>query len=112
MTKVKRDNVYLYSRYRGRFDVFQGDVRPSNYTRDRYSQFVFMRNGKESHLQCSNNPGVIHHSVLWLPIRDDKLARKLFIEHEEDAIQALKDNIEQRKLNIKQIKETEIKYAK
>jgi hypothetical protein len=103
--KVKRDGVYLYSRYRGRFDVYQGDVRPSNYGRGRNGQFIFVRNGKETHLQCDPAPGVVHHSVLWLPERDDDFAREIFIRHEEDAIKALHEKIEHHMWNIKMIKE-------
>lgn len=102
---VKRDGVYLYSRYRGRFDVYQGDIRPSNYGQGRYSQFICVRNGKESHLQCSPSPGEVHHSVLWLPERDDNFAREIFIKHEEYVIQALREKIEHHEWNIKQIRE-------
>lgn len=103
--KVKRDNVYLYSRYRGRFDVYQGDVRPSNYGKGHNGQFIFVRNGRVSNLQCSIEPGRVHHSVLWLPERDDDFAREIFIRHEEDAIKALREKIEHHEWNIKQIKE-------
>lgn len=105
MTKVNKDNVYLYSRYRGRFDVYQGCVRPSNYGRGRYAQFIYIRNGKESSLQCDPDPGVVHHSVVWLTERNDQLARDVFVKHEEDAIQALRDKIEHHEWNIKQIME-------
>lgn len=112
MTKVKRDGVYLYSRYRGRFDVYQGDLKPSNYGKGNYYRFVFIRNGKEARLQCSFNPGEVHHSVLWLPERDDDFAREIFIKHEEDAIRALHDKIEQHEWNIKQIRESGYRDAK
>jgi hypothetical protein len=113
MTKVKRDGVYLYSRYRGRFDVYQGDVRPSSYNHGKgNAQFTYIRNGKEARLQCDPAPGVVHHSVLWLPERDDNFAREIFIKHEEDAIQELRDKIEHHKWNIKQIKESADRDAK
>ena len=102
---MNKDNVYLYSRYRGRFDVYEGCVRPSNYGRGRYYQFIFKRNGKDSTLQCSGEAGVVHHSVLWLPERDDTKAREIFIKHEEDAIQALREKIEHHEWNIKLIKD-------
>lgn len=103
---MSRCNVYLYSRYRGRFDVYQGDVRPSSYSRSKSNaKFTYIRNGKESHLQCSIEPGVVHHSVLWLPERDDTKAREIFIKHEEDAIQALREKIEHHEWNIKLIKD-------
>lgn len=104
MVTVKRDNVYLYSRYRGRFDVYQGDVRPCNFHRGN-GRFTHMRHRREVHLQCSIDPGVIHNSVLWLPERDDKRAREIFIEHEENAIQELRDKIEYHEWNIKMLKE-------
>lgn len=100
---MAKDKVYLYSRYRGRFDVYEGDLRSSNYGRGRYYQFIFKRNGKESCLQCSGESGVVHHSVLWLPERNDQLARDLFIEHERTIIKELQDKIEHHEWNIKQI---------
>lgn len=111
---MNRYNVYLYSRYRGRFDVYQGDVKPYSYNRGKGNgQFTYIRNGKEARLQCSNDPGVVHHSVLWLPERDDNFAREIFIKHEEDAIQTLRDKIEHHEWNIKQIMEEPCKeFAK
>lgn len=113
MTKVNRYDVYLYSRYRGRFDVYKGDVRPSTYNHGKgNAKFTYTRNGKEAQLQCSFDPGVVHHSVLWLPERDDDFAREIFIKHEEDAIRALRDKIEQHEWNIKQIRESGYRDAK
>ena len=109
---MTKDNVYLYSRYRGRFDVYQGSVRPSNYGRGRNAQFLCTRNGKQSCLQCDPNLGVVHHSVLWLPERDDEKARELFIEHERFVIKELQDKIEHHEWNIKQIKESASRDAK
>lgn len=104
--KVKRDGVYLYSRYRGRFDVYQGDIKPCGYSRSKCNgRFTYIRNSKESHLQCSLEPGMVHHSVLWLPERDDDFAREIFVRHEEDAIQTLREKIEHHEWNIKQIME-------
>lgn len=108
---MAKNKVYLYSRYRGRFDVYEGELRPSNYGRGRYYQFLYKRNGKDATLQCSGEAGEVHHSVLWLPERDDIKARDLFIEHERLAILVLKDKIEHHEWNIMQIMGQAPKYA-
>lgn len=105
---MSRDNVYLYSRYSGRIEMYLGSVRPFT----RYNgQFTFKRGGKNAYLQCSLDPGVVHHGVVWLQERDDDKARELFIEHEELAIQELKEKIERREWNIKLLKETREKQS-
>lgn len=102
MTAIKRDDVYLYSRYSGRIEVYQGYVRP--YTRYG-ARFTFKRGSKDAYLQCPLEPGVVHHAVVWLYERDDQKARDLFIEHERNAICELQEKIKRREWNIKLLQE-------
>lgn len=103
---MAKDKVYLYSRYRGRFDVYEGEIRPYGYGRGN-AAFEYKRGTKDSRLVCSPNPGEVYHAVLWLPERDDAKARDLFIEHEQLAIKELQDKIEHHEWNIKQLMEHE-----
>ena len=99
---ANRENVYLYSRYAGRFEVYQGSVVPYF---NRRGRFVFKRNGKDTYLQCDLNPNVVHGSVVWMFERDDQKAVDLFIEHERMAIKELQEKIERREWNIKLLQE-------
>lgn len=102
MPVINRDNVYLYSRYSGRTEVYQGYIRPFN----RYgARFTYEKHGKDAYLQCPFESGVVRHGVVWLPERDDQKAKELFIEHEIQAICDLEEKIERRKWNIKRLKE-------
>lgn len=102
MTTINKNDVYLYSRYSGRIEVHQGYLSPFN----RYgARFTFNRNGKDAYLQCPFEAGVVSHNVLWLPERDDKRAKELFIEHERNAILDLQEKIKRREWNIKLLEE-------
>lgn len=99
---IKRDGVYLYSRYSGRTEVYRGILSPFN----RYgARFTYERNGKDMYLQCPFEPGVVRHSVVWLYERDDQKVKELFLEHERNAILDLQEKIKRREWNIKQIEE-------
>jgi hypothetical protein len=52
----------------------------------------------------SDRPGVVQSGILWLYKRDDELARKLLIEHEELQIRKLHKQIDQHKQIIEKIK--------
>ena len=102
MTTINKNDVYLYSRYSGRIEVYQGYIRPFN----RYgARFTFKRGGKDTYLQCPFEPGVVNHAVVWLPERDDQKAKELFIQHERDAIVELQEKIKRREWNIKLLEE-------
>lgn len=104
MTAIKRDGVYLYSRHNGQTKVYQGNLSPFN---RRGYRFTYERNGKDMYLQCPFEPGVVHHSVVWLYERDDKKAKELFLEHEQNAIRDLQEKIKRREWNIKLLMEEE-----
>lgn len=102
MAVIKRNDVYLYSRYSGRTEVYQGYISPFN----RYgARFTYKRAGKDAYLQCPFEAGVVRHSVLWLSERDDQKAKELFIEHERNAICELQEKIKRREWNIKLLEE-------
>lgn len=95
---------YLYSKWRDRFEVQEGYCIPSNYTYHNWlGRFVIRYGHKEKHFQCALEPGVVYNQALWLIERDDKLARKLFIEKEETAIRELKEKIERHEHTIRML---------
>lgn len=100
---MKNGKVYLYSRYRGRFDVYEGELRPYGYSKG-MAAFEYKRGNKGARLVCSPNPGEVYHGVVWLPEKDDAKALEIFIEHERLAIQELKDKIEHHEWNIEQLR--------
>lgn len=53
----------------------------------------------------SEEPGVVRSGILWLHSKDDKLAHKLLIEHEELQIQKLHKQIENHKRMIEKLKD-------
>ena len=86
---------YLYSRYKGRFEVHYGTITPLNYGRRRdYARFEYTNGQKEKRLQCWYKPGVVYYGTVWLTERDDELARKLFLDYEKNCILELEERID------------------
>lgn len=94
---------YLYSRWRGKFEVFEGYIEVSRYASN-HSRFVYRRGRKEKTMQCSPNPGEVYNSVVWLTERDDELAKKMFIEYEEFILEELREKIEKHEQAIEKLK--------
>ena len=97
MSTINRDNVYLYSARSGRIEVHQGCVKP--YLRGK-ARFTFKRYGKDAHLLCPIEPGIVHHGVVWLFENDIEKARILLIDRELEAIDELHEKIKKRERNI------------
>lgn len=91
----KETKGYLYSRWRGRFEVLYGTIIPLNYNgrHKGYAHFEYQSGRKEKHLQCWGEPGFIYYGVVWLPERDDEQARRLFLEYEKNCIKELEEKI-------------------
>lgn len=86
---------YLYSRYKGRFEVHYGTITPLNYGRRRdYARFEYKNGQKEKRLQCWYKPGVVYYGTVWLSERNDELARKLFLDYEKNCILELEERID------------------
>lgn len=103
MTKQVGTNAYLYSRWRGRFEVQEGYVRPAAYS---IGHAIFEIDGtKSKHRQCSTEPGVVCNGAVWLTERDDALARKIFTEYEWKRIAELQEEIQHHLWNIECLKE-------
>lgn len=43
---------------------------------------------------CSKEPRVVYNAVVWLPERDDDLARNILIKYEENVIALLQEKID------------------
>lgn len=98
---------YLYSRYRGKFEVHYGNIFPMNYDRRRneYVKFSYSNGRFDKHTTCWAKPGVMHYGALWLPERDDELARKLFLEYEKDCVKELEERIARHRSTIEVLKD-------
>lgn len=93
---------YLYSRWRGEFEIHEGDVYASKFVGTSY--FKYNAGRKEKRIRCGPEPNIIYNRVLWMTERNDDLARELFIAHEEDCVKELQLKIAWHKKNILKIK--------
>jgi hypothetical protein len=102
MAKQVFTKAYLYSRWRGRFEVNEGYVRPAAYS---VGHAVFEIDGpKSKRRQCSTEPGVVCNGAVWLTERDDDQARKIFTEYEWKCIAELQERIRHHLWNIECLK--------
>ena len=102
---------YLYSRWRGKFEVFEGYLEPSRFN-DHQARFIYRRGRKDLTMQCSRNPGEVYNSVVWLIERDDEHAKNLFIEYEELVLEELKEKIEKHEQAIEKLKGLDMESIK
>lgn len=82
------EKVYLYSLWSGMLKVYEGDIYSSPWA----GQGSFLSDGKRK--GCSLEPKKVHNAMVWIPERDDQLARVILIQYEEMEIKKLQDKIE------------------
>lgn len=88
--------VYVYSLLNDKFSSHEGviAIAPN-------SNFGVFRSKDNYHGTVSMIPGEIYNGVLWLPAKNDKEARKLFITHYTNKNESLKRQLEN---NIKKLR--------
>lgn len=96
--------LYHYTIRNGKFTVKEGIVRESNkkwsypYVEFDYGRQVAPRMYKIGELRTGG-------PSLWLLERDDELAKKMFLEYEEECLRKLEEDVEKRRRLIESIKE-------
>lgn len=95
---------YLYSTRTGLVTVRKGVLYNRNNCariHDDHYEFVYdPDNYSSSRIICEKAAGVVYQKALWLPERDDELAKELFIEHDEKCIEKLKNDIQAHQMQI------------
>lgn len=94
MYKLKEftSTEYLYAMWHDRITIKEGHVDLRNFHGRReavfyYGDKIFERN------RCHPESGKVLNGRLWLPERNDELARKLLIEYNEQCIEELRVKI-------------------
>lgn len=90
---------YFYKFVNGRLKVKEGYISGYTYRSSHEMKFQY---GKKYHEwnRCHPEAGEIMNGGLWLPERDDKKARDIFIEHYESCIKGLEERIANYRTNI------------
>lgn len=104
---LKKANItgYMYSMWGGKLDSYEGYLMMS--ARPGRARFYKIANDTiAGSLMCSNKPGVIVNSVVWLKERDDKKAAELLIQYERTQIEQCKMRIRHHEAKIKMLEET------
>lgn len=91
---------FLYTLWNGQLKIREGIVVESRRCSKREAIF---RHGSRycDWTRCSPEPRALVHAHLWLPERDDALARELLIEYYTENIKRLEKQIEGYQANIK-----------
>lgn len=100
MLSVVCENAYIYSMWSGELEVYNGKVETKR--PDKPNMGVFVGEGKI--FTCSNDPSQVYNAVVWLPERDDELAKSYLIDYEECQIAILSRKIRHHQDKIKRIK--------
>lgn len=103
INQIIKENCYLYSTWSGKLKVEPGRVMISNDKNDFYGKFIKFK--KTTALTCHKEPGKVYNSIVWLPERNDDLAKLILINYHESAIEELKEKIENHLAKIVEIRE-------
>lgn len=90
---------YLYSRFRGEFKVQEGTLLSRESAPNTGRFYV----NEKKYYTCSPEVGTLFNGVVWLPTRNDEFVLDIFIEHEEEQIKNLQEDIKRKKENIKEL---------
>lgn len=104
--KVHTENVYLYSVWNGsKLKVFEGYIEEiKRYAEGSNVRYRFMSKDRRHHYICSEEEGVIFNKVVWFTKPDEKRAKQVFIEYENDVIEELRLKIKAHEAVIETLK--------
>lgn len=98
--------IYHYNIIDGELTVKKGIIKTANEGKKYSYKYVEFDYGRLE-IPRMSEIGIIHSGrpSLWLFERDDELAKKMFIEYEEECIEKAKEDIEKRQKLLEVIKE-------
>lgn len=101
------DHLYLYTARNCKFHVYEGTVEES---KKRYYLKHVVRFSGRTQLEFCPTENEIGHILgggprLWLTERDDALARRLFLEYEEDKLYEMEKLVARKRELIRVLKE-------
>lgn len=104
MSKNVGEKIYWYTMKNAQFFVHEGEVALRPYSR---AKCVHFNDGASHGLYPKETDigVVLRGTSLWLENRDDELAKRIFIEHNEKCIAELEEQIRRKHENIKILKE-------
>ena len=85
-------DCWLYSIWSGKFRCYLGDVY--QHGRDKATASFRTKKPIQKHFLCSSDDETIYNGVVWLREKDDLLALEYLITNEENAIDALREKID------------------
>ena len=105
MSKKVGEKIYMYTMMNGKFNVREGTIEEDECHR---KFIVYPDFGRDSYYFRATRRGfgiIINGITLYLEDRNDELAKRLFIEHEENDIAELEEKIGRKLENIKMLKD-------
>lgn len=105
MSKNVGEKIYMYTMMNGKFFVHEGEVIQCRYN-SRAKRVRFNDESSDKRYPNEIDIGIVCGGrSLWLEDRDDELAKRLFIEHEETCIAEFEELIRRKLANIKMLKD-------
>ena len=70
-----KEKAFIYSLRSGELEIHEGFIRET--ADPNYGYFITSTDINPKRYRCSSKSGIICNTSLWLPERDDKLAKKI-----------------------------------
>ena len=98
-------NGVVYVILYGKLFIKEAEIkdRPSNGI---YKDLAFARFKDNGYTMVNWSPGKVYNDVVWLPVRNDRLAVNLLLDCQDDQITQLQEKFENLKNNIKMLEES------